>query len=121
MTKKFLSLFAVLSIAAMAILSSCTSAGVECGLIGKWEYSESGLKITAEFTSDDLFKVTTEATVFSVTTTNTTESNVKSVKDHTVTTEKSGVEADVEYKDLGCDSVKFKFVGEDWRTYKKVF
>lgn len=42
MTKKFLSLFAVLSIAAMAILSSCTSAGVECGLIGKWEYSESG-------------------------------------------------------------------------------
>ena len=37
MTKRFLSLMAMVGIVAMMMLSSCTAEGVECGLIGKWE------------------------------------------------------------------------------------
>ena len=61
MTKRILSVLAMLSIAAMMMLSSCTAAGVECGLIGKWEYSEkedltgTELKITYEITASDEF------------------------------------------------------------------
>ena len=38
MTKRFLSVMAMIGIVAMMMLSSCTPAGVECGLIGTWEY-----------------------------------------------------------------------------------
>ena len=55
MTKKILSVLAMMSIAAMMMLSSCTAAGVECGLIGKWEYvnGEDDNKRTIEITADD--------------------------------------------------------------------
>ena len=53
MTKKILSVLAMMSIAAMMMLSSCTAAGVECGLIGKWERSEDGRTVTIEITADD--------------------------------------------------------------------
>ena len=56
MTKRILTVLAMVSIAAMMMLSSCTAAGVECGLIGKWEsVSESyeGEKDTIEITADD--------------------------------------------------------------------
>lgn len=118
-TKRFY--LAVLSIAVVACLSSCTAAGVECGLIGKWEYSDNGVTITIDIAADDKVTTTVKATVATVTTTTTSDATVKSVSDHTVTLEKDGVESKIEYKDLGCDSVKFKTVGDDWRTYKKVF
>ena len=54
MTKKILSVLAMMSIAAMMMLSSCTAAGVECGLIGKWEYvGENSYYKTIEITADD--------------------------------------------------------------------
>ena len=54
MTKKILSVLAMMSIAAMMMLSSCTAAGVECGLIGKWEYvGEGSYYKTIEITADD--------------------------------------------------------------------
>ena len=110
----------------MAVLSSCTSAGVECGLIGKWEYVNStslgDITTTYEITSDDKFKTTVKTSnpLIKIET-GSSEVTITAVKDHTITTKNNGVEADIEYKDLGCDSVKFKVVGEDWLTYKKVF
>ena len=54
MTKKILSVLAMMSIAAMMMLSSCTAAGVECGLIGKWEYVAEGFYYKSiEITADD--------------------------------------------------------------------
>lgn len=122
MTKKLFSLLAVLSIAAMACLSSCSPAGVECGLIGKWEYSESKMELTIEISSDDKVTVTSKVAMFS----GTLNYTVKSVSDHTVTIEndETGVESKVEYKNLGCDSVDFKLdipnLSNGWFTYKKV-
>ena len=58
MTKRILSVLAMMSIAAMMMLSSCTAAGVECGLIGKWEGSEDGATVTVEITADDKLTVT---------------------------------------------------------------
>lgn len=54
MTKRILSVLAMMSIAAMMMLSSCTAAGVECGLIGKWECVTEGFYCKSiEITADD--------------------------------------------------------------------
>lgn len=101
MTKKFFSALVVLSIAAMMFLSSCTAAGVECGLIGKWEYKEG---LTVEITNDDKCKI------------DGAEFEVESVDDHVIKVKNFG---SVEYKNLGCDSVEFK-VGGVWFEFSKV-
>lgn len=115
--KKFLGILAMVSIvAAMMCLSSCTPAGVECGLIGKWEYSKDSLKITVDIKSDDT--VTTSSKVAGVG--GSFDYTVKSVSDHTITLEKNNVEVDVEYKNLGCDSVEMKLGEGEWYKYSKV-
>ena len=113
MTKKILSVLAMMSIAAMMMLSSCTAAGVECGLIGKWEHSENGYTTTIEITADDKLTVTGK---YDGKTMHEVKGTIKSVKDHKVTYEVNGEEYPMEYSDLGCDTVKFGDV-----EYKKVY
>lgn len=106
MTKKFFSALVVLSIAAMMFLSSCTAAGVECGLIGKWEHKEGFVTITVEITNDDKCKI------------DGVEFEVESVDDHVIKIKNYSL-GPVEYKNLGCDSVEFK-VGGAWFEFSKV-
>ena len=107
MTKRILSVLAMMSIAAMMMLSSCTAAGVECGLIGKWEYvnGSDNFKQTIEITADD--KITSvesyrgeeqkeEGTIEEV----TGKAIIYKEKDSTV-------KSVLEYSDLNGDTVKF--------------
>ena len=113
MTKRILSVLAMMSIAAMMMLSSCTAAGVECGLIGKWENEKNGVKTTVEITADDKLTVTAKydgKTVFEI------KGTIKSVSGKEITYEVDGEEVKVKYSDLGCDTVKF-----DDDEYKKVY
>ena len=116
MTKRILSVLAMMSIAAMMMLSSCTAAGVECGLIGKWERSEDGVTVTVEITADDKIIVITKFEVAGTKVEDKSEGTIKSVSDKEVTYEVDGIEFKVEYSDLGCDTVKF-----DDYEYKKVY
>ncbi|MCH5149393.1 MAG: hypothetical protein J1G30_01890 [Spirochaetales bacterium] len=111
MTKRIFSIFAVLGIAATMFLSGCTAAGVECGLIGKWERDYSGAKGSYEFTSDD--KMIVEVNGVKV-----KEHTVKLVLDHTIVIDEDGVNKKIEYRNLGCDSVELKFDG-DWLKFTK--
>ena len=113
MTKKILSVLAMMSIAAMMMLSSCTAAGVECGLIGKWEYSEDGYTTIIEITADDKLIRTGK---YDGKTMGEVKGTIKSVSDKVVTYEVNGEEYKQEYSDLGCDTVKFGDV-----EYKKVY
>ncbi|MBO5288576.1 MAG: hypothetical protein J6B11_04195 [Spirochaetales bacterium] len=113
MTKRILSVLAMMSIAAMMMLSSCTAAGVECGLIGKWEYSEDGVTATVEITADDKLTIISKRDGETM---SEVKGTIKSVKDHEVTYEVNGIEGKMEYSDLGCDTVKF---GDD--EFKKVY
>ena len=113
MTKRILSVLAMMSIAAMMMLSSCTAAGVECGLIGKWEGSVEGATATVEITADDKLTITAKydgKTVFEI------KGTIKSVSGKEVTYEGDGIEDKIKYSDLGCDTVKF-----DDDEYKKVY
>ena len=116
MTKRILSVLAMMSIAAMMMLSSCTAAGVECGLIGKWERSDDGVTVTVEITADDKIIVISKYEVAGTKVENKSEGTIKSVSDKEVTYEVDGIEFKVEYSDLGCDTVKF-----DDDEYKKVY
>ena len=116
MTKRILSVLAMMSIAAMMMLSSCTAAGVECGLIGKWERSDDGKTVTVEITADDKIIVIAKFEVAGTKVENKSEGTIKSVSDKEVTYEVDGIEFKVEYSDLGCDTVKF-----DGDEYKKVY
>ena len=120
MTKKILSVLAMMSIAAMMMLSSCTAAGVECGLIGKWEYSKDTYTTTVEITADDKLIVISKYEIEGKAVENKMEGTIKSVKDHKITYEYNGTEFEVEYSDLGCDTVKFGS-GESKVEYKKVY
>lgn len=139
MTKRILSVLAMLSIAAMMMLSSCTAAGVECGLIGKWEYEEkitnSGIECTNTFsyeiTSDDKLILTAKFAYKIVnaeaasgsgikdgqTHSNKSEKTIESVSNNTIKI-KDG--SKIEYRNLGCDSVEFKF-GDKWTKLSKVY
>ena len=113
MTKRILSVLAMLSIAAMMMLSSCTAAGVECGLIGKWEYSEKDdltgteLKITYEITSGDEFISTVSMTLLGVTSDVKSEGKIKAVVANRIVYEKDGEEIKIGYQNLKSDSVEF--------------
>ena len=133
MTKRILSVLAMLSIAAMMMLSSCTAAGVECGLIGKWEYvssvDEDGTKYTRthEITADDKFistmkyefsqeykdKMAAEGVNFP-TAPIKNEYTIESVSDHKIKFKE--IDGELEYSDLGYDTVKF-----GGTEYKKVY
>ena len=113
MTKRILSVLAMMSIAAMMMLSSCTAAGVECGLIGTWEYSKDKVTITIEITADDRIIYTGK---YDGKTNVEFESTIKSVEDHEIICD---VVEDLKYSDLGCDTVKFKVNGR-YETFKKV-
>ncbi len=116
MTKKILSVLAMMSIAAMMMLSSCTAAGVECGLIGKWERSEDGRTITVEITADDKIIVINKAEVAGTKVENKMEYTITKVSDKEITYKKDKFEDKVEYSDLGCDTVKFND-----QEFKKVY
>ena len=116
MTKRILSVLAMMSIAAMMMLSSCTAAGVECGLIGKWEGSEEGATVTVEITADDKIIVIAKVEVAGKKMESKSEGTIKSVSGKEVTYEVNGREYKMKYSDLGCDTVKFG----DYE-YKKVY
>ena len=103
----------MLSIAAMMMLSSCTAAGVECGLIGKWEYSEkddltgSELKIIYEITSGDEFISTVSMTLLGITTETVSEGKIKAVVANRIVYEEDGEEIKIGYQNLKSDSVEF--------------
>ena len=113
MTKRILSVLAMLSIAAMMMLSSCTAAGVECGLIGKWEYSEkddltgSELKITYEITASDEFISTVSLTLLGITTETVSEGKIKAVIANKIVYNENGEEISIGYQNLKSDSVEF--------------
>ena len=117
MTKRILSVLAMMSIAAMMMLSSCTAAGVECGLIGKWEGSEDGATVTVEITADDKLIVIVKYEVAGKKMEDKTEYTITKVSDKEITYEFDGKEQPkMKYSDLGCDTVKFGDV-----EYKKVY
>ena len=116
MTKKILSVLAMMSIAAMMMLSSCTAAGVECGLIGKWERSEDGYTVTVEITADDKIIVISKYEAAGNKVENKTEYTITKVSDKEITYKKDKFEDKMKYSDLGCDTVKFG----DYE-YKKVY
>ena len=113
MTKRIWSVLAMLSIAAMMMLSSCTAAGVECGLIGKWEYSEkedltgTELKITYEITASDEFISTVSMTLLGITTETVSEGKIKAVVANRIVYEEDGEEIKIGYQNLKSDSVEF--------------
>ena len=107
MTKRILSVLAMMSIAAMMMLSSCTAAGVECGLIGKWEYvnGSDDFKQTIEITADD--KITSVNSYGDEE--RKTEGTIEEVTGKAIIYKEKGAdETDVlEYSDLNGDTVKF--------------
>ena len=125
MTKRFLTVLAMISIAAMMMLSSCTAAGVECGLIGKWEMEKENkdeYSFIVEITADDkailIDKYENKGTEVK------SEFNIKSVDGKEITIGRDNGEMKVRYKDLGCDSIKFateKYGLDNYQEFKKVF
>lgn len=125
MTKRFLTVLAMISIAAMMMLSSCTAAGVECGLIGKWEMEKENkdeYSFIVEITADDkailIDKYENKGTEEKY------EFNIKSVDGKEITIGGDNGEIKVRYKDLGCDSIKFateRFGLDNYKEFKKVF
>ncbi len=117
MTKKFLVILATLSIIALMCLNSCTAAGIECGLIGKWEYSVTingdTYKTIYEFKSSDTLILST----YQQGALNTNiKFTVDSVNGHTIKYENN----EMEYRNLTCDSVEFGFTN-NWIRYYKVY
>lgn len=117
MTKRILTVLAMVSIAAMMMLSSCTAAGVECGLIGKWEFQLNGVTDTWEFTSDDKFTHTHVSTEDGITRTDTSKGTIEDVTGKALILRYAGETNDsqLEYSELNGDTVKIGY-----RTYKKV-
>ena len=118
MTKRILSVLAMMSIAAMMMLSSCTAAGVECGLIGKWEVEDDGVKVTIEITSDDKLIMSLGS--------GGAQCEITEVDDHEITFEVSASATSkqvfvLEYKNLTCDTVDFSLNGSGFDTFKKVY
>lgn len=116
MTKKILSVLAMMSIAAMMMLSSCTAAGVECGLIGKWERSEDGVTTTVEITADDKIIFINKTEVAGTKVENKRECTITKVSEKEITYKYDKLEGKMKYSDLGCDTVKF---GDN--EFKKVY
>ncbi|MCH5149189.1 MAG: hypothetical protein J1G30_00865 [Spirochaetales bacterium] len=124
MTRKFLNVLAVLNIVTMMFLSGCTAAGVECGLIGIWERSDTVITtggysmeiITSyEFTNDDkmIFEVNT---VYGK---SVSEYTIKSVNNRMIKCNDGSV---IEYRNLGFDSVEFGDSGiGTWAEFAKVY
>lgn len=111
MTKRFLSVMAMVSVVAMMMLSSCTPAGVECGLIGTWEYSSNMYTETWEIGADDKFTQTIEDTneygaIYKVKYKGTIE-KVSGKSLTIVYADSPTVEETLEYSDLTATSVKF--------------
>lgn len=118
MTKRILTVLAMVSIAAMMMLSSCTAAGVECGLIGKWEYSVNMYTETWEFTDDDKFVQIIEEVQDGVMTKEMYRGTIESVSGKSLTivySDEPTVDYVIEYSDLSGNSVKI-----DGYTFKKV-
>ena len=127
MTKKILSVLAMMSIAAMMMLSSCTAAGVECGLIGKWEYvTEDFYYRTIEITADDEiimvsiesdYKYDNEGNEVRVEKEVETKGTIEEVTGKAIIFKEKGStkKSVLEYSELDGDTVKF------WNyTFKKV-
>ena len=123
MTKRFLSVMAMVSVVAMMMLSSCTTAGVECGLIGKWEavqeYYGEGYKQTIEITADDKITFTSPQRDYDTDKVayQTRKGTIEEVTGKAIIYKMDGIEGKsvLEYSDLNGDTVKFQN-----STFKKV-
>lgn len=113
MAKRIILIFAT---AILAITTAgCTTAGVECGLVGKWEYlGMTNEKLICEFTADDEFiwqYLLGETRV-------TKKAKIKSVNNGCIKLDyadyynlgNSSISIDcIYYQDLGCEAVRLKF------------
>ena len=119
MTKRILSVLAMMSIAAMMMLSSCDTVNTDnnnnnnnnnnnVSLIGKWEYSRDGFTQIVEITADDKLIVIDGAEGYRI------ECTIKSIDDHEITYEYNNQEVKVAYSDLSRDTVKIS-----GREYKR--
>lgn len=128
MKRKKLCILVMLSIFAMIFLSSCTTAGIECGLIGKWENTgemyifdeKYEFVFTYEIRSDDKIVVRNKIT--------DSNKEVFADKENTYTVYVNDIENhkikcyyyEIEYRNLTCNSVEFK-IGTNWIKFTKVY
>ena len=128
MTRKILNILMMLGSAAMLLLSSCTAAGVECGLLGKWEntgkldYLTDGVytfTYTYEIRSDDkiVFRFKVKDSSNEIIADEENEYTIKSVSDHKI---KCNNDNEIEYRNLTYDSVEFK-MGLTWLEFNKLY
>lgn len=128
MKERSLRIFVIMSIFTTQLLSSC-SIGVECGLIGKWEYFDTidGVDITTtvEFTSDD--KIIVESfgkKNFGGVEVNSSlkyECTINSVENHTIEYSYEGIDYEMKYRNLACDSVEINDNGDGWMKFTRVY
>lgn len=121
MTKRFLSVMAMVGIVAMMMLSSCDTANTDSddnanvSLIGTWEREdEDGLIYTFEFTKDK-YITTRKGEYADVIFDDKYEYPIKSINEKEVIAIADGKEHKVYYSDLSRDSVKIQGA-----TYKRV-
>lgn len=127
MTRKILNILIMLGSVAILFLSSCTAAGVECGLLGKWENTGKVNVIddvytftyTYEIRSDDkiVFRAKMKNSSNKIISDEEKEYTIKSASDHKI---KYDNDNEIEYRNLTYDSVEFK-IGLTWMEFNKLY
>lgn len=127
MTRKILNILMMLGSATMLLLNSCTAAGVECGLLGKWENTGKVNVIddvytftyTYEIRSDDkiVFRAKVKDSSNEIIADEEKEYTIKSASDHKI---KYDNDNEIEYRNLTYDSVEFK-IGLTWMEFNKLY
>ena len=113
MVKRIILIFATAILA--IITAGCTTAGVECGLVGKWEYlGMTNEKLICEFTADDEFiwqyllggtGVTKKAKIKSV---NNGQIELDCADYYDLGNSSISIDC-IHYQDLGCEAVRLEF------------
>ena len=125
MTKRFLSLMAMVGIVAMMMLSSCDTANTDSddntnvSLIGTWERKDESI-YTYEITADDKIFATYSYESEGETNESKMEGKIKSIDEKEITYEYKDKELKIKYKVLSSDSVKFEIGDDNYQEFKKV-
>lgn len=126
MTKRFLSVMAMVSVVAMMMLSSCDTVNtdsdtkVDVSLIGKWECEKDESIYTYEITADDKIFATYSYESEGETNESKMEGKIKSIDEKEITYEYKDKELKIKYKVLSSDSVKFEIGDDNYQEFKKV-
>lgn len=129
--KRNVRILIMMSIFATLFLSGCTNAGIECGLIGKWEnepypyyyeifpdYGIIEIIYTFEIRRDDkiAYRIKVKDSNEQIIADREFEFTVKSVSNHCIKYDYDGCDYEIEYQNLICDTVEFKF-DSYWKTF----